>query len=208
MTPPILEYFANKKNVARKKEPQYLAFINKNSCTSCGSCATMCPVDCIFEVEGNPSESHHQIDTSRCIGCQMCYRVPNESTGPWQMEICPWNAIDMLYNPNFTDKGAGNYQMVWEPYYVGGSEPAPNFRKLEEFGYQLFLNRTVYLKRGGEYEKLIEPFTKPVWSYGEGEFTIAKKIDSAGDTDLYATTEAGNIMVDFLYKDYDHVFLD
>jgi ferredoxin len=130
MTISIDEYYATKQAV-RKKEPQYVAFINKNSCTSCNSCASMCPVDCIYEVPGAPAQSYHVVDTSRCIGCQMCYRVPSESTGPWTMEICPWNAIDLIHNPNVKE-----WESVLAPYYAEeGSEP--DFRKLEELGYQL-----------------------------------------------------------------------
>ena len=66
MTISIDEYFGGKQK-ARKKEPPYVAFINKNSCTSCNACATMCPVDCIYEISGGPSDAYHVIDTSRCI---------------------------------------------------------------------------------------------------------------------------------------------
>ncbi len=100
MTISVTEYFETRKN-DRKKETRYLNIINKDSCTSCESCAVVCPVDCIYEVPSRiPGQSYHQIDTSRCIGCQMCYRSPSDSTEHYQMTICPWNAIDMLHNPN------------------------------------------------------------------------------------------------------------
>jgi ferredoxin len=206
MTPHILSYFG-KAQAPRKKEPQYLAYINKNSCTSCGSCATVCPVDCIFETDGPPSDSHHQIDLSRCIGCQQCYRIPSESTGPWTMEICPWNAIDMTKNPNFVEKGAGQWAMALEPYFAG-AEGAPNFRKLEEIGYQLYLNRTMYLKKGHEYQSHMGLLTKDVWSYGEGNFSICTLADSTGEIDCYACTEKGDELIDFLFRDYQQMFLD
>jgi ferredoxin len=200
MTISIDSYFGGKQPV-RKKEPQYLAFINRNSCTSCNACATMCPVDCIYEVPGPPAQSYHVVDLSRCIGCQMCYRVPSESTGPWPMLICPWNAIDMIFNPNFKERSS-----VWEPYYQGSD--SPNFAKLEELGYDLYLNRETYIQKGSPYEKHIAPFTQPVWSYGEGVFTVATRTEDRGEYLLYSCTSEGDELVDYLYRDYRHVFLD
>jgi ferredoxin len=205
MTISVDDYFTSKLAV-RKKEPQYIAFINKNSCTSCNSCASMCPVDCIYEVPGPPAQSYHQIDTSRCIGCQMCYRVPSESTGPWQMEICPWNAIDLIYNPNFKDIKE-EWATPWEPYFAGQGE-APNFKKLEELGYQLYLNRLVYAKKGGELDGNLQPFLKADWSYGEGAFAILELVEDDGEYVIYRCTEKGDELVDFLYRSYDHMFLD
>jgi formate hydrogenlyase subunit 6/NADH:ubiquinone oxidoreductase subunit I len=66
MTISVDDYFKTRK-ADRKKETRYLAVINKDNCTSCNACATQCPVDCIYEVVNPiPSESFHQIDTSRC----------------------------------------------------------------------------------------------------------------------------------------------
>lgn len=204
MTISIDDYYAQKLAV-RKKEPQYVAFINKNSCTSCNACATMCPVDCIYEVPAGPSDAYHVIDTSRCIGCQMCYRVPSESTGPWTMEICPWNAIDLIYNPNF--KEAGDWEPLLAPYWAKADE-VPNQKKLEELGYQLYLNRIIYAKKGGEIEAQIQPFLGQNWSWGEGNFAILRPARSRGAVDLYECTEEGDQLVDMLYKDYGHMFLD
>jgi ferredoxin len=201
MTISIDEYYAAKEK-PRKKEPQYLAFINRNSCTSCNSCATMCPVDCIYEIPGDPSEPCHVIDTSRCIGCQMCYRVPSESTGPWTMEICPWNAIDLIYNPNFKPRPS-----VWEPYFAGAGEP-PNFAKLEELGYELYLNRVIRFRKGSEVGKQLAPFLKADWTWGEGQFAVLRPGTPHEHYDVYVCTEAGAELVDFLYRDYQHVFLD
>lgn len=203
MTISISDYYAQKPKV-RKKEPQYVAFINKNSCTSCNSCASMCPVDCIYEVPGPPAQAYHQIDTSRCIGCQMCYRVPSESTGPWTMEICPWNAIDLIYNPNFK----AEWESILEPYYAGENGEKLNFSKLEELGYQLYLNRLIYVAKGSEYESQVQDFTKEQWSYGEGNFAILEKESENDEFVTYTCTQEGDELVDFLYRDYEHMFLD
>lgn len=201
MTISIDEYWGQKLAV-RKKEPQYVAFINKNSCTSCNSCASMCPVDCIYEVPGTPGQSYHVIDTARCIGCQMCYRVPSESTGPWTMEICPWNAIDLIHNPNVKDPI--NH---WASYFAGEGEQ-PNVRKLEELGYQLYLNRLMYVQPGSVSEKDLEPFTKEQWSWGEGRFAVVRKAYSEQNFDIYECTSEGDQLVDMLYQQYPNMFLD
>ena len=153
MTIQVEEYFRTRK-ADRKKETRYLNVINKDSCTSCQSCATVCPVDCIYEVYSPvPSESYHQIDTSRCIGCQMCYRSPSDSSDHYTLTICPWNAIDMLHNPNV--KPAQN--SVLQPYYLGTEEDVP-WAKLEEYGYQLFLDGEVFLPLADE-----APYEPTLW---------------------------------------------
>ena len=140
MTISMTDYFQSRKS-DRKKETRYLNVINKDSCTSCNSCASVCPVDCIYEVVSPvPSESYHQIDTSRCIGCQMCYRSPNDSSDFYQFTICPWNAIDMLHNPNVKP----SEESVLGPYYRGTTESMP-WPKLEEYCYQLFLDGEVFI---------------------------------------------------------------
>ena len=49
MTISMQDYFKTRK-ADRKKETRYLNVINKDSCMSCNSCATVCPVDWNYEL--------------------------------------------------------------------------------------------------------------------------------------------------------------
>ena len=204
MTISAEEYFATRKS-DRKKETRYLAVINKDSCTSCNACATQCPVDCIYEVVSPvPSESYHQIDTSRCIGCQMCYRVPSESSDHYNLEICPWNAIDMLHNPNVSPADP-----VLQPYYLGSGEP-PNWPKLEEYAYQFFLDGEVFLAADlKEHEDLLTHMQAADWYYGEGErCRLIEEVARSDKYIRYKATPEGRAVFDVVFEDYQRIFLD
>jgi ferredoxin len=204
MTIAVTEYFETVKP-DRKKETRYLAVINKNSCTSCEACATMCPVDCIYEVVGRgPSQSYHQIDTSRCIGCQLCYRVPTQSTDRYTLEICPWNAIDMLHNPNVE-----NGEAALLPYWKGGSEAEMPWQKLEEYGYQLYLNEAVRIRPYAEdLIGILQHFTEENWSWGEGNFRVVHPPEEDGPFLVYRTTPEGLAMLQTIFETYEKIFLD
>ena len=197
MTISVQEYFATRKD-DRKKETRYLNVINKDSCTSCQSCATVCPVDCIYEVPSKiPGQSYHQIDTSRCIGCQLCYRSPSDSSDLYTLTICPWNAIDMIHNPNVSPDA----ESILLPYWKGAETGLP-WAKLEEHGYQLFLEGQVYLPaKRQDLIEILNWFVKPQWLYTEEGDTVAMAVKSDGDDDKvrYIATEEGRALLDCVF---------
>ena len=193
----------------RKKLPKEVAIINADNCTGCESCLEVCPVDCIqmitmhHGVKGN--QSWCEIDIERCVGCEVCVHIPQKKTNPYELTVCPWNAIDLILNPNF--KEVKEWGEIW-PAYFAGADPTPDFRKLEELGYDLYLNRMIRAAKGSELEKQIGPFTRPDWSWGESHFAVLELSESQGPVDLYACTPQGDELVEFLYQKYEKMFLD
>ena len=206
MTISMTEYFRTRK-ADRKKETRYINVINKDSCTSCNSCATVCPVDCIYEVVSPvPSESYHQIDTSRCIGCQMCYRSPNDSSELYQLTICPWNAIDMLHNPNVKPAS----QSVLEPYYRGETPDMP-WTKIEEYAYQLFLDGEVFIPADTEpLHEIFHRLQEEAWMYSEEDnIRLVSEETELGEGFIrYTATEAARDLLDVIFQDYERIFMD
>ncbi len=85
----------------RKKLPKELAVINADNCTGCQSCIEVCPVDCISvksinrgEIKG--TEQWCEIDLERCVGCEVCVHIPTKSSNPYELTVCPWDAIEMV----------------------------------------------------------------------------------------------------------------
>ena len=80
----------------RKKLPKELAVINADNCTGCEACLEVCPVDCIIKIQQNPTQSWCEIDLDRCVGCQLCVHIPGKKSNPYELKVCPWDAIEMV----------------------------------------------------------------------------------------------------------------
>src|SRR5690349_8285955 len=84
---------------ARKKLPKEVAVINADNCTGCEACLEVCPVDCIYKVPGSDVsvlQSWCEIDVERCVGCEVCVHIPTKKTDPYELTVCPWDAIEMV----------------------------------------------------------------------------------------------------------------
>jgi len=205
MTLAVHDYFRTRRN-DRKKEPRYLNVIDTDSCTSCEACASVCPVDCIYEVRGKgPSQSYHQIDTSRCIGCQLCYRSPRESSAVFTLTLCPWNAIDILHNP--TRQRA--CESILQPYWLGRNDDLP-WPKLEEYGYRLFLDGEVFLPADArDLIQSLDFLQQEQWRDARNaKCTIVKLAGSNAHYLRYTVTEEGRAILSVVFEDYEGLFLD
>jgi Na+-translocating ferredoxin:NAD+ oxidoreductase subunit B len=85
----------------RKKVPKELAIINADNCTGCESCLEVCPVDCIalLKIDGGIIKGNQQwceIDLERCVGCEVCVHIPGKKSNPYDLKVCPWDAIEMV----------------------------------------------------------------------------------------------------------------
>ncbi len=84
----------------RKRIPKTIAVIHADYCTGCEACIAVCPVDCIALLETNLRvkgvDAWCEVDLDRCIGCGFCVRVPKKRDDPYELKICPWDAIEMV----------------------------------------------------------------------------------------------------------------
>lgn len=83
----------------RKKLPKEVAVINSDNCTGCEACLEVCPVDCIYKVPGDSIsvlQSWCEIDVERCVGCEVCVHIPTKKSDPYELTVCPWDAIELV----------------------------------------------------------------------------------------------------------------
>jgi len=41
-------------------------------------------------------QSWCEIDVERCVGCEVCVHIPTKKTDPYELTVCPWDAIEMI----------------------------------------------------------------------------------------------------------------
>jgi len=136
----------------------------------------------------------------------MCYRSPNDSTEHYQLTICPWNAIDMLHNPNVKPEETS----IFMPYWQGSEEDLP-WPKIEEYGYQLRLDGEVFLPIGrDDLISILDWFTKAEWLFSEDGETIAIAEVTMRDDEkvCYSTSANGHELLDCIFDDWQRIFMD
>lgn len=83
----------------QRRVAKSIAVINVDYCTGCEACIAVCPVDCIQLIQTEPGvkgvQSWCEIQLDRCIGCSLCVQLPQRRDEPYQLKICPWDAIEM-----------------------------------------------------------------------------------------------------------------
>ena len=45
-------------------------------------------------VKGN--QAWCEIDLERCVGCEVCVHIPQKKSNPYELTVCPWDAIEMV----------------------------------------------------------------------------------------------------------------
>lgn len=101
----------------RAKAPAEVAVIDPVHCTGCAACLEVCPVDCIEMVRaaepapnagpGAPGlGSVCRVDYDRCIGCRLCIRLARHKSDPYELVVCPWQAIEMVPYRAASEPGA------------------------------------------------------------------------------------------------------
>jgi hypothetical protein len=136
----------------------------------------------------------------------MCYRSPNDSSDYYQLTICPWNAIDMLHNPNVKPDATS----VLQPYYRGEATEL-TWSKLEEYAYQLFLDGEVFIPAGEDSLHEIFGFLQQeAWMYSEEDNIrlVAEETETGEGYVRYRATEPARDLLDVIFRDYHRIFMD
>lgn len=107
-----------------KRVPAIVAVIDVEHCTGCMACQEVCPTHCI-ELIDEPSRTggRHpwcEVDIERCIGCRLCVRLPRRRAGGYELQICPWEAIEMLPVDELPDVAA---QREGPPAFLAHGRP-------------------------------------------------------------------------------------
>ncbi len=112
----------------------------------------------------------------------------------------------MLHNPNVKPDD----HSVLEPYYRGTSTGLP-WPKLEEYGYQLFLDGEVFLPASEKaLHRVFELFQEEAWMYSETDnVRIVMPDAETGEGFIrYRATEEGRDLLDCMFQGYKRIFMD
>jgi len=135
----------------------------------------------------------------------MCYRSPRDSNEFFTLTICPWNAIDMLHNPNVKPDPVSVLQRCW----LGGELDLP-WAKLEEYGYQFFLDGEVLLPANDDkLNGYMRFFQRQAWQSSEAKPCALVEESRATDTYIqWQATDKGRALLDAIFDDYQRIFMD
>ena len=112
----------------------------------------------------------------------------------------------MLHNPNVKPDD----NSVLEPYYRGTGTKLP-WPKLEEYGYQLFLDGEVFLPSAEEsLHKYFHILQEEAWMYSEEDnIRIVQAETETGEGFVrYRATTEGRDLLDCMFKGYKRIFMD
>ncbi len=111
----------------------------------------------------------------------------------------------MLHNPN-----VGSEESVLVPYYQGNDPGSLPWPKLEEYGYQFFLDGTVFLPTSEQgLNEIFDHFEAPVWFWDEDtKIPLIRETARNEDYVRYEATPQGRDVFDVIYEDYQRIFLD
>ena len=73
-----------------------------------------------------------EVDLDRCIGCAFCVRVPKKKADPYELKICPWDAIEMVpteFLPQAVEVMGGPAAMPANPTTLARSSPTRGSRR-------------------------------------------------------------------------------
>lgn len=182
---------------SRAAEPTLLAMIDRVVCTSCQACALACPIRAIYEVEGTGQSeqgSYHAVDTSRCIGCQLCFRLVGPD-GNLAERLCPRDAIRIVVNANVQAMPS-----PLRPYYRGVSTALP-WPKMEELSHQLYLARELRTHRDDSQAfAALALLAETDWSIGGLRFAVVDAPLWDGHALLHRATSGGLEMLEIVFE--------
>jgi ferredoxin len=77
----------------------FIPVINEETCTGCGKCVSLCPVEAMTLVSANdlgePKKKKARLDAERCLGCGICVRACGK-TGSIRLEQRPRRVLTPL----------------------------------------------------------------------------------------------------------------